>query len=180
MQATNRAARKTNLFTTLAELWNYDSRNFFSNKIRIIFRAVLWPLLKRNDYRNAPSESISPQYEGTRPCLLSSVCPSFLIVRLNSSRALGCCFQSFVCFCSRSSTKKASILYLGKDKSALFFCVSGISGLHNHYNNGFFLFKLKYKHLLNSVSKWMSLYKWPLYDHSWPFFATCVFIFHKT
>ena len=82
-----------NLFTTLAELWNYDSRNFFSNKIRIIFRAVLWPLLKRNDYRNAPSESISPQYEGTRPCLLSSVCPSFLIVRLNSSRALGCCFQ---------------------------------------------------------------------------------------
>ena len=43
--------------------------------------------------RNAPSESNSPQYEGTRPCLLSSVCPSFLIVRLNSSRAPGCCFQ---------------------------------------------------------------------------------------
>ena len=98
--------------------------------------------------RNAPSESISPQYKGTRPCLPSSVCPSFLIVRLNSSRALGCCFQSFVCFCFRSSTKKASILYLGKDKSALFFCVSGISGLHNHHNNGSALFKLKYKHLL--------------------------------
>ena len=26
----------------------------------------------------------------------------------------------------------------------------------------------------------MSLYKCPLYDHSWSFFAICVSIFHKT
>ena len=26
----------------------------------------------------------------------------------------------------------------------------------------------------------MSLYKYPLYDHFWPVFAICVFIFHKT
>ena len=26
----------------------------------------------------------------------------------------------------------------------------------------------------------MSLYKCPLYNHSWPFFAICVYIFHKT
>ena len=34
--------------------------------------------------------------------------------------------------------------------------------------------------LLNSDSKWMFPYKWPLYDHFWPFLAICMFIFHKT
>jgi hypothetical protein len=34
---------------------------------------------------------------------------------------------------------------------------------------------------LKSVYKWIFLYKWPLYDHSWPFFRhMCVCIFHKT
>ena len=33
---------------------------------------------------------------------------------------------------------------------------------------------------LKSVYKWIFLYKWPMYDHSWPFFAKCMFIFHKT
>ena len=32
VQKCNRAARKMNLFTTLAELWNYDSHNLFSKK----------------------------------------------------------------------------------------------------------------------------------------------------
>ena len=31
-QKRNQAARKMNLFTTLAELWNYDSLNLFSKK----------------------------------------------------------------------------------------------------------------------------------------------------
>ena len=33
---------------------------------------------------------------------------------------------------------------------------------------------------IKTVSKQMFLYKWPLYDHFWPFFAICVCIFHKT
>ena len=34
--------------------------------------------------------------------------------------------------------------------------------------------------ILKTVSKWMSLYKWPLYQLFWPFLALCMFIFHKT
>ena len=33
---------------------------------------------------------------------------------------------------------------------------------------------------LNSDLKWMFLYKWPMYDYLCPFFAICMFIFHKT
>ena len=33
---------------------------------------------------------------------------------------------------------------------------------------------------VKTVSKWMSLYKWPLYDLSGLFFDICMFIFHKT
>jgi hypothetical protein len=33
---------------------------------------------------------------------------------------------------------------------------------------------------IKTVSKWMSLYKSPLYDLFWPFFAIFMFIFHKT
>ena len=33
---------------------------------------------------------------------------------------------------------------------------------------------------IKTVSKWMSLYKWPLYDLFRPFFAMCMFFFHKT
>ena len=32
---------------------------------------------------------------------------------------------------------------------------------------------------IKSDSKWMFLYKWACYDHFWPFFAICIFIFHK-
>ena len=32
---------------------------------------------------------------------------------------------------------------------------------------------------LKTDRKWMSLYKWPLYNLFWPFFAICMFIFHK-
>ena len=34
--------------------------------------------------------------------------------------------------------------------------------------------------LLNTVWKRMFLYKWPLYDFFWPFFAICMSNFHKT
>ena len=33
---------------------------------------------------------------------------------------------------------------------------------------------------VKTVRKRMSLYKWPLYDLSWPFFAICMSNFHKT
>ena len=36
------------------------------------------------------------------------------------------------------------------------------------------------KWYINSDSKWMFLYKWPLKDYLWPIFAICMFIFHKT
>ena len=32
-QKRNRAARKMNLFTTMVELWNYESRNLCSKKV---------------------------------------------------------------------------------------------------------------------------------------------------
>ena len=40
-QKRNRATWKMNIFTTLGELWNYDSRNLLSKK-RFILRAALW------------------------------------------------------------------------------------------------------------------------------------------
>ena len=38
---------------------------------------------------------------------------------------------------------------------------------------------LKYS-VIKSDWKRMSLFKWQCYDHFWPFFAICIFIFHKT
>ena len=38
----NKGAQKMSLFTTLVELWRYDSHNLCSKK-RLIFRAPLWP-----------------------------------------------------------------------------------------------------------------------------------------
>ena len=48
-QKSNRGARKMNLFTTMVQLWSYDSRNLCSKK-RFIFRAPLWSLLKTDDF----------------------------------------------------------------------------------------------------------------------------------
>jgi len=45
----NRAAQKTNLLTTLAELWSYDSRNLCSEN-KFIFWATLWPSISHGGF----------------------------------------------------------------------------------------------------------------------------------
>jgi hypothetical protein len=75
---------------------------------------------------------------------------------------------------SRHSWAKFKIVLVRKLGRKFYYFMAKFHG------SGFSFQSLNQNIKVNSDSKWMFLYKWPMYDYFCPFHAICMFIFHKT